>query len=466
MNKINTNTNHISHDVLEQSKPIFNQKLLKEKINELQNAISKTEKEYNSAIQFSDQINKFQQQKQSLNSLDNLSNQKDSQIQNLILENSKLVKTIQKLETKIKNTVELQNENQILKKNVQDFKKEIQQLKQKQTLKNDNILQSDASLGFLAAKRSQEIQILTNEVREIKQKNRNLEEKLDKLISENQNLQNIIKKAENQYLKTNSQANSIKKNIFVEKLSDQKQTPQLQQLQLELDDAKKTITQLQRLNNTNTFSQQSFNYKFSNSNDKISKSQSLEPSNFDKNRKLKLLEEQIKKLEFEKDSQIYNTKLECAQDMKWFQEKLKQEYDQKQQQFQQDEDKPTQDKIKKLTAENNKFQIMLERQNKEIMNMEKKLTEYLILQDELKKNLQEEQQFQNYLKQEKQMIQNQLKNKDQEINDHKDDIIKLSKERQQLREQIEKLKLEIKMSQYQSSNKPESYQSERSKRNR
>ncbi|CAD8044573.1 unnamed protein product [Paramecium primaurelia] len=468
MNQSNMTSNQLTNGVLDKSKPLCNQKLLKEKINELQNTILRTEKEYSQLNQGSNKTNTFSKPKQSINSFDKLQNQKDLQIENLIVENQKLVKTIQKLETKVKNTVQLQNENQILKHNCQDLKSEIELQTQKKTLKNDTNLSSDAALGFLAAKRSQEIQILSNEVKEIKQKNQNLQEKLDKLILENQHLQSIIKNSENQQFRSDSQNNSIKKNNFVEKLSNQNQTKQNEQiflLQQELEDAKKTIMQLQKLNKTNQYTQSSYNYKFSNSNEKISKSQSLEPSQFDQDKRMKELEQKIKKLEFEKDNQIYNTKLECAQDLKLFQEKLKQEYNQKQQ-FENDNDKPTQDKIKKLMAENNKFQIMLERQNKEIMNMEKKLTELLIQQEELQKNLQKEQQFQSYLKQEKLMLQNQLKEKDIEINDYKDDIIKLSKERQQLKDQIEKLKFEVKMNQNKSSNKPQSHQSETSKKKR
>ncbi|CAK75034.1 unnamed protein product (macronuclear) [Paramecium tetraurelia] len=466
MSQSNPSHNYYSQGVSDKFKPPFNQKLLKEKINELQNAIQRTEKEYNQANQISDKTNS--KAKQSLNSFDRTQNQKDSQIENLIVENQILVKAIQKLETKVKNQVQLQNENQTLKQNVEDIKSENELLKQKKTLKNDSKLSSDAALGILAAKRSQEIQILTNEVKETKQKNQNLQGKLDKLILENQHLQSIIKNSENQQLRSDSQNNSIKKNNFVEKHSDQNQTKQNEQifqLQLELDDAKKTITQLQKLNKANHYTQQSSNYKFSNSNDKISKSQSLEPSHFDKDKRMKELEEKIKKLQFEKDSQLYTTKLECAQDLKQFQEKLKQEYNQKQQ-FENDYDKPTQDKVKKLSAENTKFQIMLERQNKEIMNMERKFTELLMQKEELQQNLLKEQQFQGYLKQEKSLLQNSLKEKDKEISELKDDIIKLSKERQQLKDQIEKLKFEVKMSQIKSSNRPQSHQSETSKRNR
>ncbi|CAD8061503.1 unnamed protein product [Paramecium sonneborni] len=469
MNQFISSPNHLSNNVLDQSKKTFNQKLLKEKINELQKVIQSAEKEQNTDIQYRNQTDTFCQEKQTFNTFDKLSEQKDSQIQNLILENQKLVKTIQKLETKVDKAIELQNENQILKKNLQDLKQENEQLKQRKTLKNDIQLSSDSALGFLAAKRNSEIQILTNEVREIKQKNQDLQAKIDQLVSENSDLQSVIRNSDNQFLRFGSQANSIKKYIYDEQLSDKKSTPQkdqLLQLQSELEDAKKIIDQLQSLNNNSKITQQSLNYKFSNSNDKISKSQSIEASDYEKDKKIKLLEDQIKKLEIEKDNQIQNAKLECAQDMKSFQDKLKLEYVLKQQQFQQEDDKPTSEKIRKLNAENNKLQIMLERQNKEIMNMEKKLAEYLIQQEELKKNVLKEQQFQNYLKDEKQMIENQLKEKDKEIYEHKDDIIKLSKERHQLRDQIEQLKYQVQMNQYKSNNLPQSYQSERIKRYR
>ena len=39
MSKFNSSPNHISYEILDKSKPTFNQKLLKEKINELQNVI-------------------------------------------------------------------------------------------------------------------------------------------------------------------------------------------------------------------------------------------------------------------------------------------------------------------------------------------------------------------------------------------------------------------------------------------
>ncbi|CAD8056691.1 unnamed protein product [Paramecium sonneborni] len=474
MNKINQSPCRTSQEVSDLSKASANQKLLTQKITELENNIRHLEL---TNKQLTDQINEYnielnkekQKSKNQYNVSAQIQNQKDQQLQKMIDENQKLCKTIRKLETDINRFYQVKDENLNLKQEIQVRLQEIEELKQ-QIPKNEGKWQSDGALGVLASKRSQEILLLKNENQEIKQKNQDLQAKLNTILKENQQLQFIIQ-SDNPSQRLNSQASSSKQYNSSGKKQDQTNyilNEQVNQLQLELKEAKNTIEKLKKQNtlisNSNTPNNKPYSsINKSNSNDKVQKAQSFNISDNDRDIKIRDLENQLKRLEFEKQNITQNIRLECAQDLKQLQDKLREEYEAKLQ-LEREQDKPSQEQVIKLNQENQKLQITVQRQKKEIQNMEKKLTELLISQEDIQQSLQKEKQFQDYLKQEKVKLQDQLKEKQKEINEHKEDIIKLAKERQQLKDQLDKSKYESKLSQSQVSNKPISQKSEISKK--
>ncbi|CAD8144787.1 unnamed protein product [Paramecium octaurelia] len=474
MSNVNQSPCKTSQEVSDLSKASANQKLQTQKITDLENTIRHLEQTNKKLTdQINDQNNEMNKEKQKFKNQQNASaqiqNQKDQQIQKLIDENQKLVKTIKKIETDVNKLDQLKEENMNLKQVIQGQSQEIEELKQK-IPKNETKLSSDTALGVLASKRSQEILVLKNENQEIKQKNQDLQAKLNNILKDNQQLQQIIQ-FDNPSQRLNSQASSSKQYNSSDKKQDQTNyilSEQVNKLQSELKEAKNTIEKLKKQNtisitpnNKPTTTINSINK--SNSNDKIQKTQSFNNADFDKDKRFRDLEDQVKKLEFEKQNIAQEIRLEFAQDIKQLQDKLREEYEAKAQ-LDKEQDKPTQEQVKKLTQDNQKLQIIVQRQNKEIQNMEKKLTDLLITQEDIQQNLQKEKQFQDYLKQEKIKLQEQLKEKSKEISEHKEDIVKLAKERQQLKDLLEKSKSESKINQSQASNRPISQKSEISKK--
>ncbi|CAD8144683.1 unnamed protein product [Paramecium pentaurelia] len=460
-----------SQEVSDLSKASANQKIQSQKITDLENTIKHLEQ---TNKKLTDQLNDYNiemnKEKQKLKNQQSVStqiqNQKDQQIQKLIDENQKLVKTIKKIETDVRKLDQIKEENINLKQVIQGQSQEIEELKQK-IPKNEDKLTSDVALGVLASKRSQEILVLRNEIQEIKQKNQDLQSKLNTILKENQQLQSIIQ-FDNPSQRLHSQASSSKQYNSSGKKQDQTNNilnEQINKLQSELKEAKHTIENLKKQNN---FSNTPINKPYSsinksNSNDKIQKTQSFNNADFDKDKRLRDLEDQVRKLEFEKQNIVQNIRLESAQDIKQLQDKLREEYEAKAQ-LDREQEKPTQEQVKKLNQDNQKLQIIVQRQNKEIQNMEKKLTELLITQEDIQQSLQKEKQFQDYLKQEKIKLQDQLKEKQKEINEHKEDIVKLAKERSQLKDLLDKSKSDSRINQSQASNRPISQKSEISKR--
>ncbi|CAK60309.1 unnamed protein product (macronuclear) [Paramecium tetraurelia] len=103
----------------------------------------------------------------------------------------------------------------------------------------------------------------------------------------------------------------------------------------------------------------------------------------EKNQKINQLQEQVKQAIYEKDNAIQQNKLECAQEVKQVQDQMKMELSNQQKQFN-DAQKPYQDQMKTQSIEQQKLKSQAQRYQNEIKTLENRIANLLMENEQIK----------------------------------------------------------------------------------
>ncbi|CAD8143246.1 unnamed protein product [Paramecium octaurelia] len=373
-----------------------------------------------------DQLSHQEKQCQADTSLGVLANKRRTEIEILTLQNSELTSQIQNLQSKIQllleensnlqkaiaieknkeNEIKVHSEDKFEEKikiindnHQKEMSKLIEQHKIEIQVKKDIIDNLKANLNQYSSKKSQldELQTIRNSIPKkvsgvsISQspqgQTKDLQQEYEKLLKKNNQLseQNfllqqmkrkdeIINKDKLQQLEKANQKLLETQSINEAKIEELQQ--KLKQLPTRLRE--KSIDDL-KLRTEQT--------KLTELDNKVKKLQEkidqLNVEIKEKNQKINQLQEQVKQAIYEKDNAIQQNKLECAQEVKQVQDQMKMELQNQQKQFNEAQ-KPYQDQMKTQSIEQQKLKSQAQRYQNEIKTLENRIANLLIENEQIK----------------------------------------------------------------------------------